>query len=443
MQELSKLYPGHIETVKRHYEQALIRSGHEAVLICAGAPHTIFLDDMDYPFKANPHFKYWAPVSDNPHCYIYYKPGQKPLMLFHQPVDFWHKPADAPTDLWTKEFDVRLAANLKETKKSLPNDLANCALIGEWQTCFADWGVKKQHANVPTLLNYLHYHRAWKTPYELACLREAARLGTQAHAAAYETFKNGGSEYAIHQAFISACAHNEHELPYSNIVALNEHASVLHYQHQQREAPKTIRSFLIDAGAQFNGYASDITRTYAADKNSDFAQLIDGLDHAQQALCAKVKPGMDYALLQTATHHIVGGLLHDAGVLKPEAEEAVEAGLTRYFFPHGVGHYIGLQVHDVGGKLADDKGTPEPASEDQPFLRLTRTVEENQVFTIEPGLYFIEPLLKELSDSKLAKQVNWERVEELRPFGGIRIEDNIAVTSTGHENMTRAAFAAL
>lgn len=443
MQDLTRLYPEHLETIKQYYTQALSRSGHDAVLICAGVPHTIFLDDMDYPFKVNPHFKYWAPVTDNPDCYIYFKPGNKPVLLFHQPVDFWHKPADAPTDFWTQAFDVRLVANKKETQQNLPKDLGNCALLGEWESGFADWGLKQRYANLPEMLNYLHYHRAWKTPYELACLREAARLGTKAHYAARDEFLNGGSEYAIHQAFISACAHNEHELPYSNIVALNEHASVLHYQHQQRQAPAAIRSFLIDAGAQFNGYASDITRSYAADKNSDFAQLIAAMDTAQKTLCNKVKPGLDYAELQTATHHIVGGLLHEAGVIKPAAEQAVEAGLTRYFFPHGVGHYIGLQIHDVGGKIADDKGTPKPPPEDQPFLRLTRTVEENQVFTIEPGLYFVEPLLKDLKESSLSSQINWDRLEELRPFGGIRIEDNVVVTADGHENMTRDAFAAL
>ncbi|MDX1585021.1 MAG: M24 family metallopeptidase, partial [Thermoanaerobaculia bacterium] len=108
--------------------------------------------------------------------------------------------------------------------------------------------------------------------------------------------------------------------------------------------------------------------------------------------------------------------------------------------PHGVGHYIGLQVHDVGGFSADREGTPIPKPEGHPFLRLTRKVETRQVFTIEPGLYFIESLLDELRRSEHNDAVDWKKVDSFRKYGGVRIEDNVVVTDDGSRNLTREVF---
>jgi len=109
--------------------------------------------------------------------------------------------------------------------------------------------------------------------------------------------------------------------------------------------------------------------------------------------------------------------------------------------PHGLGHFIGLQVHDVGGFLKSDDGSSYERSERHPFLRLLRDIEEGQVFTIEPGLYVVDQLLEEHKDSD---DINWDKVDELRPYGGVRIEDSIVVGKDGNnENLTRDAFKAL
>jgi Xaa-Pro dipeptidase len=126
-----------------------------------------------------------------------------------------------------------------------------------------------------------------------------------------------------------------------------------------------------------------------------------------------------------------------------DANAIVEKRISSTFLPHGVGHYLGLQVHDVGGFQADRTGKTIPKPEGHPYLRLTRVVESTHVFTIEPGLYFIEPLLSELKKSDNAQHVNWKKVDEFRKFGGIRIEDDIVVTDNGHDNLTREAFAAV
>ena len=109
----------------------------------------------------------------------------------------------------------------------------------------------------------------------------------------------------------------------------------------------------------------------------------------------------------------------------------------RTLLPHGLGHFLGLQVHDVAGhQAAPEGGTKEPPAR-HPFLRTTRTIEEGQVFTIEPGLYFIPMLLREHRAGDTAACFDWDLVDRLTPCGGIRIEDNVLVTADGHRNLTR------
>jgi Xaa-Pro dipeptidase len=135
-------------------------------------------------------------------------------------------------------------------------------------------------------------------------------------------------------------------------------------------------------------------------------------------------------------------LLESFRIINVSAEEAVETGLSSVFYPHGLGHFLGLQTHDVAG-LIDNDGNEIPRPDGHPFLRLTRVLEAGNVLTIEPGLYFIEPLLRDWRDKGDASAINWDKVDQLAPYGGVRIEDNVAVTSDGCDNLTRHAFAEL
>ena len=136
-------------------------------------------------------------------------------------------------------------------------------------------------------------------------------------------------------------------------------------------------------------------------------------------------------------------LLAQFGFVRMSAEAIVEKRISAAFFPHGLGHLLGLQVHDVGGHQAGRDGGTIPVPDGHPFLRLTRKLEPRQVLTIEPGLYFIASLLDELRRGPYGKHVDWDKVERFSRYGGIRIEDNVAVTETAPENMTRDAFATL
>jgi len=236
-------------------------------------------------------------------------------------------------------------------------------------------------------------------------------------------------------------SHTDAELPYDNIVALNEHGAVLHYTNLERAAPPESRSFLIDAGARVHGYACDITRTHAFE-DPYFGQLIDRMDALERAIVDRVRAGVDYRDLHVTAHRMLGEVLVDAELASGSPETLLDTGVTRAFFPHGLGHLLGIQVHDVGGFMANESGATIDRPDGHPYLRLTRVLEPDMVLTIEPGLYAIDMLLRELRGTPAEDHVNWKTVDRLRPFGGIRIEDNVRVLEDGCENLTRDAFAA-
>ncbi|MEO8809226.1 MAG: Xaa-Pro dipeptidase [Rhodanobacter sp.] len=434
---LATLYPQHLATVCSHADQALARGGFDHLLIGAGLPGTKFLDDNQYPYAVNPQFKYWLPLLNAPGSWIAYTPGSKPKLVFLQPRDYWHVVPDAPSGYWVDQFEIVIVRTAEQAVAELPQ--GHSATIAE-----PDAAVAGLVANNPeAVLEYLHYHRAYKTPYELELMRQANRIATRAHRAAEQAFRMGESELGIHQAYLAAAGRIDAELPYSSIVALNEHGAVLHYMDFTRQPPTPARSLLIDAGAAAAGYASDITRTYAATDAGEFQALIEAMDANQQAQVAMVRSGSSYIDLHLRAHQQLAVLLKEHGFITMSAESAVESGVTRAFFPHGLGHSIGLQVHDVAGFAQNERGDRVPRPTDHPFLRMTRTLESDMVVTIEPGLYFIEMLLAELRDKPVAKDIAWAKVEAFRRYGGIRIEDDVACTEDVPENLTRDAFAAL
>ena len=437
--ELGRLYGAHVATVCERYDHALQETGASHAVVFSGAPHPVFLDDMHYPFRAAAHFLCWVPLTNLPLSYIVYTPGDKPILVYYQPRDYWHVVPGEPDGYWTDYFDIRIVSDADEAGAHLPDNRDNCLFIGEALQTSHALGIER--TNPTTTLNLLHYARGRKTAYELECMRLANRRGVAGHNAAKRAFLDGRSEFAIHQAYCEAVSHAESELPYGNIIALNEHAAVLHYTSFDRTAPAPVRSFLIDAGAQVHGYASDITRTYSFD-NAEFASLIERVETLQQDIVASVKTGLDYRDLHIETHHKIAGVLVDAGLASGSSESLLVNGVTSAFFPHGLGHLLGTQVHDVGGHMAGETGNTIDPPSGHPFLRLTRVLEEDMVVTIEPGLYFIDMLLDELRGTPAERQVHWKRVDDLRPFGGIRIEDDVRVLEDGSENLTRTAFAA-
>jgi len=433
------LYRQHLQQMQQRADAALGRAGFDHLLVASGSQHVQFLDDMPYPYRVNPQFKAWLPLTRVPHSWLVHTPGARPKLVYHQPHDYWHVVPDAPSGDWVEHFDVAIIRTPEEALQHLPKPAARCAIVGEPQSALGDYVPN----NPQPLLDYLHFHRAHKTPYELAMMREASRIGVRAHRAAEAAFRAGACEFDIHMDYCRVARQDAFDLPYGNIIALNEHGAVLHYMELERQAPQLVRSFLIDAGASCNGYACDITRTHASDSGSEFAAMIDAVDAAQLQLCDQVRAGTDYARIHLDAHLALAGILRDFGIIDMAPETALDTGVSSTFFPHGVGHGIGLQVHEVAGFAASDAGGAIAKPPGHPYLRLTRKLEPGMVVTIEPGLYFIDMLLDELRAGVHAKSVDWARVDAFRPYGGIRIEDDVVCTDGAPVNMTREAFAAL
>ncbi|EGM67899.1 Xaa-Pro dipeptidase [Shewanella sp. HN-41] len=434
MDQLAHHYHAHIAELNRRVADILSREALSGLVIHSGQPHRMFLDDINYPFKANPHFKAWLPVLDNPNCWLVVNGRDKPQLIFYRPVDFWHKVSDVPDMFWTEHFDIQLLTKADKVAELLPKDTANWAYLGEHLDVAEVLGFTSR--NPDAVMSYLHYHRTTKTEYELECMRRANQIAAQGHLAAKNAFYNGASEFEIQQHYLSAVGQSENEVPYGNIIALNQNAAILHYTALEHQSPAKRLSFLIDAGASYFGYASDITRTYAFEKNR-FDELIAAMNKAQLELIDMMRPGVRYPDLHLTTHAKVAQMLLDFDLATGDAQGLVDQGITSAFFPHGLGHMLGLQVHDVGGFSHDERGTHIAAPEAHPFLRCTRILAPNQVLTMEPGLYIIDTLLNELKQDSRGQQINWQTVDELRPFGGIRIEDNVIVHQDRNENMTR------
>ena len=435
---LKSLYQQHLQRVQQTYSEAAAVANLDTIIIHSGSVEYEFLDDKNKTFRANPHFLYYLPVADAPDSFISIQPNHKPRLFYLQPADYWHVPPPTPDELWADEFEITIVKTLDEVVTQLKQLSGTSAYIGSNPSLSDALGTSQ--TNPEALLNSIHFARSYKSDYEIECARRATKIAASGHAAAKKAFLNGASEYQIFHQYLQATAQTEIACPYHCIVCLNEHTAVLHYQKYSRTAPEKPCNFLIDAGAIFNGYASDITRTYSLEKN-EFSELIAAMNDAQQSICAAVKPGVDFVDLNQQAHFFVASILHQFDLIKLAAEDIITAGLTRYFFPHGLGHYLGIQVHDVAGFQHDSKGKHVPAPQDTPALRLTRSLEAKQVLTIEPGLYFIPQLLKELKAVPEQKYINWEKIERFVLFGGIRIEDNLVVTENSNRNLTREFLA--
>lgn len=443
-EETVALFTTHLERVSEQWQTSLDSTGYDAAIITAGEPVNYFLDDQAPPQKVNPHFLQWCPETTAIGSALLIRPGQQPQLYFLRPDDYWHQPPEVP--VWAAAFEVQTFADrdslLAAARQAAFSTGNHIALVGNaGQDALSE--IPADDLNPPALLDHLHYARARKTAFELQAMREATGKAVRGHRAARDAFYAGASEFQINLAYLGACGQLPAELPYQNIVALNEHAGVLHYQHYESSAPANRHSFLIDAGGSHYGYASDITRTYAADPGAGlFAELIERLDAAQLALLETMASGTPYLDLHIDMHRRLADILSETRLLSCSAEEAFEAGLTETFLPHGLGHLIGLQTHDVGGQQAGPEGGLAPPPENYPALRLTRTLEDDMPVTIEPGLYFIPQLLEAAFNGPAGRHLNRTMLESLLPYGGIRIEDNVYLEDGRLVNMTREAFAA-
>ena len=278
--------------------------------------------------------------------------------------------------------------------------------------------------------------RRVKDPVELERMRAAQCATRDAFAVAGRLLREGVSEREVQiELEAEAFRGGAEAMAYDTIVGGGINSAVLHC------AP-TARRFaagelvLIDAGAQYLGYASDITRTYPVGGHMDPAQqeLHSVVSLAQRAAMKRCRAGVEWRDVHRAAALVIAEGLVAHGILRGAPESLVESGAVWLFFPHGIGHLVGLGVRDAGGTpLRDRRDDPRP----YPNLRIDLPLAPGMVVTIEPGIYFVPALLQDPDRRREHRdEVAWDRVDRMLDFGGIRIEDNVLITPDGHEVIT-------
>lgn len=406
------------------------------VIFHAGRRRYYHRDDAEIPFRTNPYFARLCPLAGPDHLLLC-RAGRPPRLVVVQPRSYWQTPPQTPQHPCLDAMEARFVASAEAAIEALEAE-DGCLYVGEDPTTAAALGLAPEAVEPCDLMAYLDWSRSYKTPYEVACLREAARRAARGHQAVRQQAEGAPSERILHAHYLRASGQLETDCPYVPIIAWDAHAGTLHYNAKEQSPPRPGCTLLIDAGASWLGYASDITRTYVRDGGDGiFAELVRHLDALQRELIVQVRPGVPFTALQEQAHRGIAHLLHELGIVRIAAEEAFERGLTRPFFPHGLGHHLGLQVHDVAGRQIDRRGTNRAPPAHYPTLRATRDLEPGHVVTIEPGVYFIPMLLEPLRAGHDARAIDWRLIEGLISRGGARIEDDVLVTESGCTDLTR------
>src|SRR5579883_3424222 len=376
--ELDALYLAHVAELRRRVDRVLGEQRWDAVAIHSGSPvPRSRFDDQFWPLRPCPHFQHWLPLAEAD-CVLVVRAGRRPALLRRTASSFWERPSPPESDVFLEALDVASVRDWPEARRHLP--AGRLAFVGEDPAVAGELGIGIDAACPQPLVRALDALRTTKTPYETACVAEANRRARPGHEALREVFRaKDASELDLHLLFLAATGQDDPETPYKNIVALGESAATLHHVAYGRHAPgRAAESLLVDAGATCRGYASDVTRTWVKGTGaaaSAFAQLVAGVDAAQRRLCAALRAGVSYEALHDESHRQVGEVLREAGVVRASLDEAVGSGVTRAFYPHGLGHSLGLQTHDVGCGLRAPRA-------DNPWLRNTTDVTPGQVFTI-------------------------------------------------------------
>jgi len=278
--------------------------------------------------------------------------------------------------------------------------------------------------------------RVVKDEFEVAMIRKANEVSALAHHAVIRRAKKASNERELEAAFLEKCvSHGAHEMAYHPILASGRAAATLHYV--ANDAPLAGKqNVLIDAAGEWDNYAADITRTFplSGKFSKESRDIYDIVLKMQKECIAALNEGVVWDNIHILAHQIaIDGLL-SLGVLKGDKHAILEARTSAAFFPHGLGHYLGMDTHDTGGNANYE-------DEDKLFryLRVRGKVPAGSVITVEPGVYFCEFIIRPyLEDPKHNQYIDSAVLDKYWDVGGVRIEDDILVTETGSENLTTA-----
>jgi Xaa-Pro aminopeptidase len=284
--------------------------------------------------------------------------------------------------------------------------------------------------------------RSTKSEGEIAEMEKALAVTHKMYTAAMTSTRPGLYESDIVAAVEGIAQAHGLQTSFPTILSMNVHVFHNPYHHNKLQKGRLL---VIDSGATSAlGYASDITRTipvsgvYAPKQREIYEVVLKG----QLQAIAMMKPGIKFRDVHLTTARTMAAGLKELGLMKGDVEEAVAAGAHALFFPHGLGHMIGLDVHDMEGLGENYVGYDETVSRSSQFglayLRMARELRPGFVLTVEPGIYFIPALIdKWKGEKRLAAFIDYTRVEDYRDFSGVRIEDNVLITKDGSRVLGR------
>lgn len=384
--------------------------------------------DVEFPFRAHSDFFYLTGFSEPDSLLLMSKiDGVEQSTIFVRPKDLqqeiWQGRRLGVDDA-AENLQVDQAFSIEELDEYLPEFLSGSEQIWVSFSDFSEWTeilapvidvLKKQvrkgidsPLSLMDLDQLLHEQRLIKTPVEIDRMRQAAQISVQGHIAAMRTAAKATTEREVQTELEAGFFRNGGErVAFNSICASAENACILHYT--ENSAPLKANSLLlVDAGAEYQGYAGDITHTYPPSGRftTEQAALYSLVLKAQQAVIAMIKPGVPYGDLQQTTLQVLTAGLIDLGILQGSLETLLEEKAYMDFFMHGTGHWLGMDVHDVGLYKLDSEWRP---------------LEPGMVLTVEPGLY--------ISDRHQQVDAKWHNI-------GIRIEDDVLVTADGCEVLT-------
>jgi Xaa-Pro aminopeptidase len=412
-----------LERRRRAAAEAWSLEGGQAVVIGAGTPVAVpGRGDRTYPFHAHSEYLY---LTDRE------RPG---AVLAFDPDDGWFDFVPRPTAkelLWSGAPAAEPGISAEE----LPGWLearkdARIANLG------AGVDEVESDSELEADARYaLNRIRRVKDDVEIERMRLAERATRAGFAVAAELIAPGRSERELQVEIEAAVLRNGGDaVAYETIVGGGPNSAVLHQMPTSRVFGDG-ELVLIDAGAEVRGYASDVTRTYPA--SGSFTPEQQALHDLVAAACTaaidRCGPGVEWLDVHAAAASVIAEGLVDFGLLQGQSDALVESGAVTLFFPHGVGHMVGLGVRDAGEVLRGRAGT-RPGF---PPIRVDLPLEPGHCFTVEPGVYFVPALLQDGERRRQhADTVDWDRVDRMLDFGGIRIEHNVLVTVDGFEVLT-------
>ena len=288
----------------------------------------------------------------------------------------------------------------------------------------------------PTLVQAVISQRSIKEPQEIEQMEDALKITRDMHLEVMYETRAGMKESELVGYLMRIVHQNDVDTAYPVILSIN--GEILH-NHNHDNVLEDGYLLLGDFGAESKmHYAGDITRTLPVSGRFSGRQLeiYELVLAGQKAAIQMLAPGISYQKIHLDTAKVIAQGLMDLGIMKGDLEDAVRQGAHALFFPHGLGHMIGLDVHDMedldDNLVGYDADTIRSTQFGLRALRMGRTLEIGHVVTVEPGLYFIPALIKQWSEEgKFKDFINYDRLQEYLDFGGIRIEDNFVITADG------------